>query len=345
MKENLFTRYFFISLAACAVIFATFLAIVDPKQTIEIFHPNQFTPYHDNFVLKKIESLESKAGDFDTMILGSSTSEVFLPADVNEVFSGKSFSGSTGGGQTPVRYAFYKAGFEKFKQLKRVVYVVDFFEFNHLNTPGDFLYNSRMQALTKEIDLDTSAFGFFKYHLSHQLIESAFVVMKKTKRNQETQINDDGTTAMSMVLSPIIVDNLQSGYLSDSDRARLLEQVNENFYTYSQFVLNNFSKLNPRVVNIFKTMNAHAKENNIEIYYVLAPYQYDFKNRLLKIKGVKEVYSEWANLFLDFAKESHIKLHNPLESDISNDARSNVWRDGIHFNRESAVKMLQSFKP
>lgn len=343
MNSKAFTSSFTATLILLITLYVSLLIVVDPKQTMEVIDENRFGLYHDNFVLKKRQVMQAGRRDFDTLILGSSTSEVFLPFDVNTNFSAHSFSASSGGGQTPVRFAFFQAALEDFPNLKRVIYIVDLFEFNHNVLNGEFLYNSELTRLTSSLKLERSLWKSLRYHFSNQILESVFHVFKKERKKVETVINPDGTTTRSMILSPVKADD-KTRLLNEKTKARLMEQVDENFYTYSQLVLNQFSKLNPDVLEAFEQINLMTQKRGIEVIYILSPFQNDFYQKIQTLPHLSERLQEWRALFTQFDSLEHVKVLDSFDQDWSQNPLSPVWRDGIHFNRKTASEMLRLVK-
>lgn len=340
MRQSQFLFSFVFSLLLFGALILILLFVVDPKQTLVSNSDNSFREYHDNFLLHKIELME-KERSFETLILGSSTSEVLIPADMDEFFKTKTFSASIGGGQTPIRYAFFKHALKEFPKLRRIIYMVDFFEFNHLEMTGDFLYQAKLRGLAQDV-LDTEPkLSKFKYHISHQIIESVFSVINKRLRDKKTIIHPDGTTKHSMILSPLKETQTPHQPLTYEQKNNLLKQVNENHYTYSQQVLNEFDKLNPAVTTLFKRMVKEARESGIEIHFILAPYQYDFRNKLFQEEGLEDRYHEWGDFMLSL-KQDGVYLYPFHQAPLAFDSLSPHWRDGIHFDRYSLMEYLRA---
>ncbi len=339
MKQSKFLLSFFISVLSFALLIGALIFFVNPKQTLKSNPQSPFYPYHDNFLLRKIELMETN-NSFDTLILGSSTSEVIIPADMNELFNGKSFSGSIGGGQTPIRYAFFKQAQKEFPELRRLIYMVDFFEFNHLNMSGDFLYQDKLRSLTLGLLDEESVLAKFKYHLSHQVIESAISVMGKRLKDRKTVIHSDGTTQQSMILSPLKETKTPHRPLTIDQKKNLMMQVNENYYTYSNQVLNDFTKLNPVTLGFFRRIIKEAELSQIEIHFIMAPYQYDFKEMLLKDEQLQKRYQEWTEFMLSL-KGDGVYVYPFHQTNLALDPLSPHWRDGIHFDRYALLKYLR----
>jgi hypothetical protein len=341
MKDKSFIYSFFFMFILLVLTYVMILIRIDPKQTIEVRRDNPYAKFHDNFELNKRQQMQRGENNFDTLILGSSTSEAFVPADVNKILNAKSFSASIGGGQTPMRYTFLNAGIEDFNELKQVIYVVDLFEFNHNILPGGFLYQSEFQRLSSSLELKRGVLDFMRYHFSNQIIESAISVIKKKKNETVTHINSDGTTLHSMILSPIVDNSTLISDLNDEQRKLLMNQVKENFYTYSTQVLNGFNQLNPEVLAIFDQMNILSKDRGIQMIYILAPYQVDFKRMILELPHLTEQVHSWRELFSSFSQYEHITVIDPFDSEWSENPKSSVWRDGIHFDRRVAFELLK----
>lgn len=344
MQKSSFLISFLLTSIVLILSYTLLLVSVDPKQTVELFAENPFYDHHENFILKKRQQMSLGPKDFDTIILGSSTSEAFYPVDVDFHLNSKSFSASVGGGQTPIRFAMLKAAIDDYHDLQRIIYIVDFFEFNHNILPGEFLFNQELRRLSSSLKIDSSLVDSIQFHFSNQILESIFSVIKKYHQGETIQINTDGTTSRSMVLSPLSLDTALDADLNPEMKQNLLVEVEENFYTYSTRVLNQFEKLNPQVIDAFDQINLITGERNIEVIYILAPYQFDFKQRLFKDPSLHHRMHEWIGLFQKFSSLSHVHLLDTTEIDFSNNPQSAVWRDGIHFNRAAANNILTLIK-
>lgn len=339
MTNKGFISTFFITIVGVIACYLAFICFIDPQKTAPIALSKSFTPYHDNFLLRKAELMENS--DFETVILGSSTSEAYSVQDIDHLFKTSSFHASIGGGNTASRYVLFKKAIKNFSNFKRVIYVADLYEFNQPRPVQVLSFNKYLAEELSDKNLLLPKYDYLKYLFSHQLIESAFSVMKRERMNYKSPLLKDGTTTTSMILSKVQTDADFLGKVKAEDRQKLREEILENNGTYSRSVLANFKELNPDVKNLFSTMAAEAKSKNVELVFILSPYQAEFRKLLFKNPDVEQRYKDWIEFFQQLEKESGARVYNPLESVIATDPDSGVWRDGIHYNSHAAAYFLK----
>lgn len=337
MNSKDFIKLFILSFVLIVVIYLGFISYVNPQHTSPFNFSNNFQEVHDNILLRKADLV--KAGDFDTIILGSSTSEAFTVAEVNHYFNAKSFHASIGGGSAIARHMLFLKAFEHFKPLKRVIYVADFFEFNKLSTPEQLSFNQDLRSNLPE-KLLLSRFDYFKYLFSHQLLESSFLVLGRKNKGYVSPIKKDGTTSISMVMSTVETENAINAKIKNENLKKIIEEIDENYFSYSNVVLAGFDELNPNVKELYQDMIKRCLENNIELIVIMSPYQQRFKTKLLGNEKIQKRYIEWQNYLNHLSQEYHFTLYNPLNLNIATDPDSGVWRDGIHFNQFTASFFL-----
>lgn len=319
------------------MIYALLLAWTDPYRSFGFFP--RLASFHDSFILRKAEVLlHESPQDVETLVLGSSTSEAFYPVDIEDLFGGPVFTASTGGGNTPVRLSFAFLANQAYPELKRLIYVVDFFEFHQSKAPGELLFAQLFEpALDYWQIQERSFYHFLKFHFTHAAFESVINVLRRAQKNDPIHLNRDGTTERSMVLSPLPDTIADQTELTAPQKKFLDEQIQENFHTYSQKVFKGFERLNPETLRLFQALNEFAGQHGFEILYVLAPYHPDFKEKLFKMKNFRALYQEWIEFFTQLETLPHITVINPTEESLP----ATAWRDGIHFNRTQARSFLK----
>jgi hypothetical protein len=323
------------ALLFCYVVFVEFM---NPHVT-GFLNSRMFETWTTNIEYVKFKKI-GEVNKIETVIIGSSTSEAFHPVDINQIYNTQSYVLSLGGADTPTRSVFFKQSVEKFSKLKRIIYVADFFEFNKEEAKPEVAFNLEMSQKLSDF-AKPSPLKFVRYYFNHQILEDAFNVVNRKRKNKKIEINEDGSATRSMVLSTIQARSGFESLISDNEKEKLLDYVEENFVTYSSDVLNNFEILNPKVINLYNELLELAKNKNLEIIFVLSPYQYDFREKLKSIKNFKKLYSEWQNFFGNLAKNQKIKVINATNEFISTEPMSGVWRDGIHYSRAAALTLLE----
>ena len=340
MSNKKFFIIFFVVVLATALLHLFIVCIINPQQTSPIALSHKFDNFHDNFLLRKAKLMETYK--YETLILGSSTSEAFSVQDVNHYLKTTSFHGSIGGGNTAARFVLFKKALKNFPNLKRVFYVADLYEFNQGKAPSMLAYNDYLASEIEDKSILPGKFDYIKYLFSHQIFESAVTVFKRSKKGYVAPLLNDGSTTISMILSTVQTENQFFAKIHPENKKKLHEEILENNATYSHSVLANFKELDPKVVSLFTTLVKEAKEKHIQVVFVLSPYHADFRKLLLQNEDVKKRYLDWVNFFESLKKEREIIVYNPLASYIATETESGVWRDGIHFNSFAATYFLQA---
>lgn len=338
--NRIFFKTLFASMAGLIILYVLFISYVNPQMTAPFSLTNEFTPYHDNFLLRKTQVMEGQ--NYETLILGSSTSEAFSVQDVNHSLKTSSFHGSIGGGNTASRYVLFKKAQKNFKDLKRVVYIADLYEFNQPKPVDILAFNDQLSLELAGKDLLPWKGDYLKYLFSHKTFESAFTVMKRAKKDYQSPLLKDGSTTTSMIMSTVHTEENFNSKVSPDNKPKLMEEVLENYGTYSRSVLANFKELSPDVKKLFLALVQEAGEKNIEVIFILSPYHFEFRKLLFQNEDVKNRYQDWVAFFNELGKSPNVKLYNPLESVVATDPDSGVWRDGIHFNSQTAVYFLNA---
>lgn len=319
--------------------FVLFISLIDPQKTAPLSLSAAYENYHDNFLLKKVKLIEKFP--FETLILGSSTSEAFLVSEVNHHFKTQAFHASIGGGSTVARYTLFKKALKSNGSLKRVIYIADFFEMNKLSVPDLVAFNNELKIEIDAYDFKPHMGQYFKYLFSHQMLESAFLVMKRKRKNYQSPLLADGSTGQSMILSTVETLASFNSKISPLNRIKLNEEILENYGTYANNVLAGFEELNLNSKKLVESLVRQSQDKSIEVIFILAPYHESFRKKLLANPKLSKRYLEWVNFFESLNNQSGVFVYNPTASDIAIDPASGVWRDGIHFNQFAATYFLK----
>jgi len=334
-----FLKIFLLTFTLVLALYGALFEITNPHVT-GFFNSKAFRPWHINLEYAKFDRLKEVSAPIESLVVGSSTSEAFVAADVENLFGGKAYIISLGGADTPTRFSVIQEAMKRFKSLKRIIYVADFFEFNRALAKPEVAFQSEMAANIPSFAKPTLA-GFFKYYLSNNSFEDSFNILKRYKKDKRLQINADGTMNQSMVLSPLKAKSDPMGLLTSSQKVKLTEEILENTQTYKRSVLNNIKELNPNVVNLYKRLAQSTKEKGLELHFIMAPYHHDFKSELFKLPRIEKHYGSWGRFMREFDQEEHIRLVDGTTHFVASEPMSAVWRDGIHFNRETAFAFLK----
>lgn len=341
MTSTKFIKAFFMSMGILITGHLLIVCYVNPNKTAPLNLSDKYTAVHANIVLRKAELMEAP-NTFETLILGSSTSEGFSVPLVNQTFKTNAFHADVGGANTATRLVLFKKAVKNFSKLKRVIYVADFYEFNQMSVVPDVAFNAKLASELKDLNVLPHTGKYLEYLFTHQVLESTFDVIKKYNRGYVSPFQPDGTTSQSMVLSTVETEKNYFALVQPENRKKLNEEILENYTTYSQSVLANFKQLDPHVSEMLKDLVSIAQKNNIEVIFFMSPYHNEFKKRLFNLPNIENRYLEWISFFSNLKKEKEVFVYDATSSFIATESDSGVWRDGIHFNSSAAAYFLMA---
>ena len=283
--------------------------------------------------------------DFKTVIVGSSTAEVFEPCDIDYYLKTKSFIASTGGASATTRYGLIRYAIDHMPQLEMVVYIADIYEFKEVVAKTDIFYNFYLYPYLNEVGINEIRPSFverFQDFLSHQQFESATTVLKKYLNKKNDVYSPNGQMSSSIITSPIIDEGVGITTISKEIQKELMLQIHENFYTYSHSVLNDFTILPPAIKQLYADLIRRIKEKKLKLVFLLSPYHPTFKKMLFELNEFPQRYNEWVHFLQSFHDGKNIFVINQLEEPIVSDETLHLWRDGIHYFRPISIRYLKA---
>ncbi|WP_223067291.1 copper amine oxidase N-terminal domain-containing protein [Paenibacillus caui] len=165
-----FVVQFFGMIIVFALLVGSYVYLIDPLQ---FYHKASF--YTPKFSWEERYQNPGLARNYkyDTIIIGSSMTENFLPSEVGAKLGGSvlklSIAGSTAKEQNLTANVAFRTG-----QVKQVLWGLDYFAFrgNHVSDQGDFPYYL----------YDTNIFNDYKYIFNESNIENAYYAIKDSKK-------------------------------------------------------------------------------------------------------------------------------------------------------------------
>lgn len=339
MTSTKFIKTFFVTIGVLITAHLLVFCYVNPNKTAPVNLSDKYTAVHANVILRKAELMEAP-NTFETLIVGSSTSEGFAVPLVNQIFKTNAFYAGVGGANTATRFVMVKSALKNFSKLKRIIYVADFYEFNQMPANPDVAFNNKLASLIEDPKVLLNKADYMKYLFTHQALESTIDVFKKYNKGYVPPFQADGTSFQSMILSTVETEKNYFALVQPENKKKLNDEILENHTTYSQSVLANFKQLDPHVAGMFKDLVKIAKEKNVELIFFMSPYHNEFKKLLFKNSDVKARHAEWIMFFASLKEEKGVEVYDATSSFIATESESGVWRDGIHFNSSAAAYFL-----
>ncbi|MBP7652152.1 hypothetical protein KA977_01935 [Candidatus Dependentiae bacterium] len=330
MNSNKFILTFFISFFAGLAAVILFVTWIDPDRNLN--YPWKINFISDRNGLYKKFNLLKNQNRFTDIIIGSSTSEVFIPYNISEKFGVSAFSASSAGASVPARYILIKTAIETQPNLKRIIYVADLFEFNNLFIENNLYYQNEMMEylpdnLKKLIEPPKIYDRIYDY-ISRLTIKKAFKTFKDyrqyKKGNYKSHYFDDGSTTESM----IEIENKKTEPLSSR-----VKRIAMNHKAY-----NDIKKLNENTKKFYFEIVNEIKKNNKELIIIIPPWHPEFHD-FFKGNFVKNlIYKKWVE-FIKSLENNNVKVIDysyPVYLNKSINQENYYWNDGIHFSQNTA---------
>jgi len=97
-----------------------------------------------------------------------------------------------------------------------------------------------------------------------------------------------------------------------------------------------------QTLSYYKELIKITKDKEIELIFILSPYHADFKKKLFESPLLKSNYQKWIEQLKNYAKKSsHVRSIDGTTLPFATSKSSNVWRDGLHYNRQAAFSIIQ----
>jgi hypothetical protein len=310
------------------------------------------TQTHMNFYLRKFE-LMPQSHEVESIILGSSTSENFVTQDIEAVFGGKAFHLSVAGSQTLGRMTLIRLAQQKFPNLKRVIYISDFYEFNDNYEdylPPEVIDNDFLNKQRPKLSLEWKHPSWVRHFwqlFSHVVIEKSFKQIGKAISGQEKFIyNKKGdVVAWSEVpgqkISPQDCEKLQQVALRQQPEnisPWLSSKIQESVIEYTTGVLKDF-QYSQRTLQMYGELQKNLSSKNIELMIVASPWHPRFEKAVFNQYGLQEPYQSWLNDLKTLGEQSHTSVWTPSQAFPIPQLKP-YWRDGVHYSRAVSGTLL-----
>lgn len=122
MKHKSFVRFLLAAVVMYSLAFMAFVYVIDPLQ---VYRAASYPPMFSEEERFQNPGL-AKNYEYDTIIIGSSMTQNFVPSDVDRVFGGKTLKLSIEGSTAHEQYLTAKLALST-GQVKRVIWGLDYF--------------------------------------------------------------------------------------------------------------------------------------------------------------------------------------------------------------------------
>lgn len=273
--------------------------------------------------------------NYTELIVGSSTSEVFVPQIIKDLYGASAFLAGDGGANTPVRWLFIKEALETNPNLKRIIYVADLFEFKNVELEGQVYYQpelmKHLQYYKNWIQAPNPLDRMYDL-ISQKSIQNTFKTLKDYKKwksgNYQSQYREDGTTEKSMV-------EYKSSEPISSRAARLARSY--------KTIYGDMTELNSESREFYELMLSELSQRNIELVFIITPWHPIFFDAYKDHLEKTNIYTDWVTYLRGLQKDRvrvlDFSVHEASKKGILD--TDEYWHDGVHFSKKSMEIMIK----
>lgn len=303
MKYKKFILRFAIMLIAVATLVGSFVYIVDPLQFYR--KATWYSPiysWHERYQNPGL----ARNYEYDTIIIGTSMTENFLPTEVGKTLGGAQVMKLSMEGSTAIEHRMIADVAIRTGQVKRVLWGLDYFSLRQYPSDEEFPYYL----------YDTNPFNDYKYIFNESNIESAIDNLKNDadeesrKRKLERLNNWD---KMVKYGKDRVIPFWEKASISEqgfSTNEDSLESVQNSFNTYIVSLV----KAHPEIEFIFYYPPYSVLRQ--QVWYITNPARYD--NQLAMKRYMFEQLSAFPNVSIhEFQTDSSITYNLDQYKDLS----------------------------
>jgi hypothetical protein len=326
MYSKRWIKYFFIFSLCIIGLIGLFNYIIDPyglNQFVSLEKVNSKkisnTKITTRFKLNRIE-----AGEFDTLMLGTSRTGVIDPELVNKYLNANTFSLTYPGSVTEIHYNYLQYALE-YNHVKNVIYGIDFMSFNEAKTvKKDFIdyYDLKGEVENKD--------KIYNYDLYFSLD----TFMKSVKVFYENFLGIKYTEKKYLYSSGMrdYIDNIEQLQKNNFDIDKEIEKHIRDYFEGNSAVYKDY-KLSKEYLLYFRKIVELCNSKNIKLWVYIPPIYSQHYDRIMNSKYRKDflLYKKHLAKIVDFIDFSG---HNIITKN-----KHNYW-DSSHLRKEKSYFVI-----
>ena len=325
-----YARIFGVSLTVLVVILAV-NTYVDPYGILGAPWAKDYDRRINRNIMKY--TLMKRFEGFDSVVIGSSTSEVFRSEFVDEIFDVKTFSAGVPGSTTLARLSLLRVAQEKSPDLKYVFYIADLFELNeNLKEVVEYYY---FDKLTSYVDQE------------FQLVEApAFKsAIQKFIHHKRTRLSFEYLFGKEFKKHYYDNGSAIDSYDRDLSQEKFMIEIREVFKQWGEGSLVDY-EYSQRVESYFHSIVQEIKATDTKLFILISPYHPEFKKMLIEKTDFEyeKFHKLWREFLLSLADNEQIYVLDATEFEQYFDASTKHWVDGVHVTNKTAKILLNEMK-
>lgn len=268
--------------------------------------------------------------DAEVLILGSSRGERVPPKWISKVTGLKTINLSQGGADLLLKVALSNIALESNPNLKKVVWMADYFELLPVTTDAKVRWNPALSEHLPSIPSQASwstVLQKAKVLIDHNTFEAA-ASLGKSQMFRKTGNGDD--------LDPAVCTN--DDFVGKTSVEMLPIEVSIVYPRFSSFLR---MTLDPEYSRIFVDQVRKLAAKGIEVIINISPYHPEFEVRLSKEEPKShDLQMSWVKL-VEGLRAENVKVLNYFTGIPGDDGGVKFWEDGVHPTCFSIVQMLK----
>jgi hypothetical protein len=358
--ETDFTFWFLSTLAVLSGLVLALTTTADPLQNIRWPWSTRFVSDRNSALVKliRLKARTQQSPPLETLIVGSSTSEVFGPRLVKEVLGQEAFLAGDGGSPTLLRAAYIFAALESQIQpenrLRQVIYVSDLFE-----ARGDTRPKENNQTLDTKVYYQPELMGYIPDEFKNNLKAPAFFTRwqdffsEKSLRLSLATLRDLRLHQAGKYKSRFHMDGSTDKTMLDTNFQEKIEtRVQRTIQSY-QPILGAMNDLNPQFWDVLKAVAKACQKKGVALTVILPPWHPLFMKHFREVWKKENLRETWRQGVLALSKSNdHVRVldlsdgqkSGPIGEPAGEPADGNDWHDGVHFGPQIAGAILKQVK-
>lgn len=283
-----------------------------------------------NVYYHAVQTLAANA-DAEVLILGSSRGERVPPAWVTQAAHAKAINLSQGGADLILKMALSNIALERNPNLKRIIWMADYFELLAHTTDKKVLWNPTLRKYAPALGSESqvrSLVDRIKALIDHNTFEAGLALTSA----KSFEMSGNGAHLDAAICS-------SENYLGKTPPEMLKKEIDVIYPLFSSLLLTNQTEY---YLKLFIEHIRSLEKRGVEVVINIAPYHRDFEKRLfMQDPHARERLAKWVEE-VESLRGGLVKILNYSNGIPGDDGGVKFWEDGVHPTCYAAIQMLKA---